>query len=171
MVFGSEVRHGEIIVTRRSIDCEALVQSAGDAIVAAGRDGSILLWNRAAERLFGYPAHEALGRSLDLIVPERFRSRHWEGYGEVMRSGRTRYGTQVLQVPAVDREGRPLSIAFTVTMLSTPDGTVQAIAAIIRDDTSRWQEERALRQRLAELEARCEEAAESCPDAAIALEE
>jgi hypothetical protein len=92
-------------------------------------------------------------------------------HGEVMRSGRTRYGTQVLQVPAVDREGRSLSIAFTVTMLREPDGTVQAIAAIIRDDTGRWQEERALRRRLAELEARREEAAESCPDAAIALED
>lgn len=150
------MRQDEVIVTRRSMDYEALVQSAGDAIVAAGRDGSILLWNRAAERLFGYSEQEALGRSLDLIVPERFRSRHWEGYGGVMRSGRTRYGTQVLQVPAVDREGRPLSIAFTVTLLRSPRGTVEAIAAIIRDDTSRWKEERALRQRIAELEARCE---------------
>lgn len=156
MLSGSDVRQDEVIVTRRSMDYEALVQSAGDAIVAAGRDGSILLWNRAAERLFGYSEQEALGRSLDLIVPERLRSRHWEGYGGVMRSGRTRYGTQVLQVPAVDREGRPLSIAFTVTLLRSPRGTVEAIAAIIRDDTSRWKEERALRQRIAELEARCE---------------
>jgi PAS domain S-box-containing protein len=139
------------------VDCEALIRAAGDAVVAAGTDGCILLWNRAAERIFGYTEQEALGRSLDLIVPERFRSRHWQGYREVMRTGRTRYGAEVLRVPAVHRDGRPLSIAFTVALLYSPDEKVQAIAAVIRDETSRWQAERALHQRLAELEAMCEQ--------------
>lgn len=135
------------------IDCEALLRAAGDAVVAAGTDGSILLWNHAAERIFGHAEQEALGHSLDLIVPERFRDRHWRGYQEVMRTGRTRYGAEVLRVPAVHRDGSPLSIAFTVTLLFSADEKVQAIAAIIRDETSRWNEERALRLRLAELEA------------------
>lgn len=73
-----------------------------------------------------------------------------------MRTGRTRYGAEVLRVPAVHKDGRPLSIAFTVTLLFAPDGKVQAIAAIIRDETRRWKDERALGQRLAELEAECE---------------
>jgi PAS domain S-box-containing protein len=136
------------------IDFKAFVQSAGDAIVAAGTDGAILLWNPAAERIFGYTEREALGHSLDLIIPERLRGRHWEGYRRVMETSETRYGTQVLRVPAVHKDGRRLSIAFTVTLLSSPSQEVQAIVAIIRDETSRWEEERALRQRLAELEAK-----------------
>jgi PAS domain S-box-containing protein len=136
------------------IDLEALIQTAGDAIVVGGPDGSILLWNRAAERIFGYAKEEALGRSLDLIIPERFRTRHWEGFRKVVRSGETRYGAEVLRVPAVGKDGRRLSIAFTVTLLFSPAQEVQAIAAIIRDETSRWEEERALRQRIAELEAK-----------------
>jgi PAS domain S-box-containing protein len=139
---------------RWPIDFEAIIQAAGDAIVAAGPDGSILLWNRAAERMFGYSEGEALGHSLDLIIPERFRDRHWEGYREVMRTGKTRYGTEVLRVPAVHRDGRRLSIAFTVALVYSPNEGIQAIAAIIRDETSRWEEERALRQRVAELEAK-----------------
>jgi PAS domain S-box-containing protein len=130
------------------------MQAAGDAIIAAGPDGSILLWNRAAERIFGYTEEEALGHSLDLIIPERLRARHWEGYKRVMQTGETRYGTQVLRVPAVRKDGRSLSVAFTVGLLSSPKQEVQAIVAIMRDETSRWEEERALRQRLAELEAK-----------------
>ena len=136
----------------RPFDFEAFIQSAGDAIVAAGTDGSILLWNRAAERIFGYTEAEALGHSLDLIIPERLRIRHWEGYRRVMQTGQTRYGAEVLRVPAVHKDGRRLSIAFTVGLLYSPTQEIQAIAAIIRDETSRWAEERALRQRLAELE-------------------
>lgn len=139
---------------RWPIDFEAIIQAAGDAIVAAGPDGSILLWNRAAERMFGYSEGEALGHSLDLIIPERFRDRHWEGYREVMRTGKTRYGTEVLRVPAVHKDGRRLSIAFTVALVYSLNQEIQAIAAIIRDETSRWEEERALRQRVAELETK-----------------
>lgn len=136
------------------IDFKALIQAAGDAIIAAGPDGSILLWNQAAERIFGYTEKEALGRSLDLIIPERLRVRHWEGYRRVMQTGETRYGTQVLRVPAAHKDGRRLSIAFTVGLLFSPNQKIQAIVAIIRDETSRWEEERALRQRIAELEAK-----------------
>ena len=136
------------------IDFKALIQAAGDAIIAAGPDGSILLWNQAAERIFGYTEKEALGRSLDLIIPDRLRVRHWEGYRRVMQTGETRYGTEVLRVPALHKDGRRLSIAFTVGLLFSPNQKIQAIVAIIRDETSRWEEERALRQRIAELEAK-----------------
>jgi len=138
----------------RQFDPEQFVMAAGDAIIAAGADGSIVVWNPAAERIFGYAASEALGRSLDLIIPERFRPRHWDGYRHVMQTGQTRYGTDVLRVPAVHKDGHTLSIAFTVALMSTPDRPGRVIAAIVRDETSRWNEERALRQRLAELEAK-----------------
>jgi len=142
-------------MTPQRLDCGALILAAGDAVIAAAPDGSILLWNPAAERLFGHTEEEALGGTLDLIVPERFRARHWEGYRRVMRTGVTQYGAQVLRVPAQHKDGRRISIAFTVALLfDEPAHQVGSIAAIVRDETERWQEERALRDRLAELEAR-----------------
>ena len=135
-----------------TIDFERLVQAAGDAIIAADPEGRIVSWNPAAERIFGFTAQEALGQTLDLIIPERFRARHWDGYKQVMRTGQTKYGTEVLRVPARHKDGRPLSIAFTVALLSRADGQTEAIAAIVRDDTSRWNEERSMRDRLRQLE-------------------
>jgi PAS domain S-box-containing protein len=133
-------------------DLEAFAQAAADAIIAAGADGKIVFWNPAATRIFGFAAEEALGQSLDLIIPERFRARHWEGYRQVMSTGETKYRSEVLRVPAQHRDGKTLSIAFTVTLLDGPDGD-RVIAAIVRDETARWNEERELRKRLAELEA------------------
>jgi PAS domain S-box-containing protein len=140
-------------MTRLPLDFEQLVRSAADAIVVANSEGSIVIWNPAAERIFGFSEAEAVGRSLDLIIPERLRERHWHGYRDVMQSGQTRYGADVLRVPAIHKDGRALSIAFTVTLLDSPDGS-RAIAAIMRDETTRWQEERNLRRRLAELEGK-----------------
>lgn len=131
----------------------AFAEAAGDAIVAADAQGAIIFWNAAAERIFGYAKGEALGRSLDLVIPERQRARHWDGYRRVMQTGRTRYGTDVLRVPALHKDGRRISIAFTVTLLPAAGGGGAAIAAIMRDETARWEEERALRQRIAELES------------------
>lgn len=132
----------------------ALVRELADAVIVADGDGTITFWNDAATRLFGWSSAEAVGRTLDLIIPERLRARHWEGYRNVMRTGETRYGTTLLEVPAVHRDGRPLSIAFTVTLLFRPgQPEPSAIAAVLRDDTERWQERRRLKQRVAELEA------------------
>jgi PAS domain S-box-containing protein len=132
------------------LDWAKFVEAAGDGIIAASADGKIIFWNPAAERIFGYAAEEAVGQSLDLIIPERFRERHWSGYRKVMRTGQTRYGSQVLRVPALHKNGTPLSIAFTVALLRSAEDT--AITAVVRDETQRWNEERELRRRLAELE-------------------
>ena len=136
-----------------SIDLNQLVEAVGDAIVVCDASGAITLWNPAAERMFGFSQAEAVGQSLDLIIPERQRQRHWDGYNKTMETGQTKYGHDVLRVPALHKEGRPLSIAFTVALLYSPEKTVSAIVAIIRDETVRWGEERTLRQRLKELEA------------------
>ena len=135
----------------QTFDLRAFVAAAADAIIAAGADGKILYWNDAATRIFGFTAAEALGQSLDLIIPERFRARHWNGYREVMATGKTKYQSDVLRVPAQHRDGRALSIAFTVSLLEPEDGE-RVIAAIVRDETARWNEERELKRRLAELE-------------------
>ena len=135
------------------LDLPAFVHAAGDAIIAAGADGRIIFWNPAATRIFGFSAVEALGRSLDLIIPERFRARHWEGYRQVMESGKSKYAADVLRVPATAKDGRALSIAFTVTLLDASEGD-RLIVAIVRDETTRWNEERELKRRLAELQQR-----------------
>ena len=125
----------------------------GDAVVIADVSGTITVWNAAAERLFGFTESEALGASLDIIIPERQRQRHWSGYQRTMHTGITRYGTSLLHVPALKRDGSTLSIAFTVALLPGEDGKPASIVAVIRDETARFNEERALRKRLAEAEA------------------
>lgn len=131
---------------------ERIIEQAADAIVVADHDGTITLWNPGAERLFGFSAADAVGQTLDLIIPERHRGRHWTGYKETMQTGTTQYGTRELRVPALRKDGKPLSIAFTVGLLKAADGRVEAIFAILRDDTERWNAEKALRQKVAELE-------------------
>jgi len=135
------------------IDLNALVGAIGDAVVVSDREGKVIVWNPAAERMFGFTEAEAMGQSMDMIIPERLRKRHWEGFDKSMETGTTRYGHDVLRVPAVDKAGRAMSIAFTVAMLFGPDGKVSAIASVIRDETSRFAEDRALRKRVIELEA------------------
>lgn len=125
-----------------------LVASLADALVISDAEGRITVWNSAAEALFGWSADEAVGQSLDLIIPERWRERHWAGYRRVMASGTTRYGTELLQTPALRRDGGPLSIAFTVTVVRSA-GQIVGIAAVVRDDTERRAELRRLRDALA----------------------
>ena len=136
------------------IDLAALVAAVGDAVMVCDADGAIVLWNPACERMFGHTEAEVMGKTMDMIIPERLRGRHWDGYHKTMATGVTKYGHDVLRVPAVDKQGRTLSIAFTVAMLYDATGKVSAIASIIRDETSRFSEERALKKRVAELEAR-----------------
>jgi len=134
-------------------DYQQLVEAIGDAVVVCDAAGAITVWNDAAVRMFGFTREDALGQSLDLIIPERQRQRHWDGYNKSMSTGETRYGNDVLRVPALHKEGRTLSIAFTVAMLFDDARKVTAIVAVIRDETVRWAEERQLRIRVAQLEA------------------
>ncbi len=126
----------------------ALVTALADAVVVADTTGTICFWNAAAERVFGWSADEALGASLDLIIPERQRSRHWDGYRRVMSTGETKYGSDLLHVPSLHADGQRHSIAFTVSLLKDADGTVAGIAAVVRDETQRWNDEQELRRQL-----------------------
>lgn len=131
---------------------KSLVDALADAVLIADRSGTIVYWNAAAERIFGWSAREAVGTSLDLIIPERLRARHWEGWEKVAESGVTKYGDRLLEVPALHRDGRDLSIAFTVSILTDPvDGAVTAMVAVVRDDTDRYRERRAARDELRRL--------------------
>ena len=143
------------MTTREAGSCglfRRIVEEMPEAVIFADREGLVRLWNRAAETMFGYSAHEALGESLDLIVPERFRERHWEGYRHVMATGATSYGQRLLAVPAMRKNGQRISIEFSIALLKDERGEVTGAAAVVRDVTARWQAERELRRRLAALE-------------------
>ena len=136
----------------QEIDFKELVFAVGDAIMASDASGAITLWNPACERMFGFTEAQALGKSLDIIIPQRQQQRHWDGYTKTMETGITKYGNDMLRVPAVHKDGRTLSIAFTVALLHSADGKVSAIVAVIRDESARFAEDRALKKRLTELE-------------------
>lgn len=135
------------------LDPAALLGALGDALVVSDVEGRVIVWNAGAERMFGWSADEALGQRMDMFIPERLRQRHWEGYDQSMQTGHTKYAHDVLRVPAVDKAGRAMSIAFTVFMLFGPDGRPSACGSVIRDETDRFAQDRALRKRIAELEA------------------
>ncbi|MBN9280155.1 MAG: PAS domain S-box protein [Hyphomicrobium sp.] len=130
---------------------EAILASAADAILATDREGTVNFWNPGAERLFGFSRKEAIGASLDLIIPERLRKRHWDGWLHVMQSGETRYGAgDVLAVPATTKDGRQISVEFTIILLQDADQQIVGMAAVLRDVTKRFEETRRLRRQLAE---------------------
>jgi PAS domain S-box-containing protein len=133
--------------------CRLIVAASPDAIIFADREGIIRLWNRGAEAMFGFPVTEALGQPLEMIIPENLRARHNEGYRRVIASGVTKYAQDLLAVPALRRDGSRISVEFTVTLVRGDEGEIGGIAAIIREVTARWQRDKALRERLAALEA------------------
>ena len=130
-----------------------IVESTPDGIVFADQGGIILLWNKGAERIFGYSPAEAVGQTLDIIVPEKMRERHWEGYFRVMKTGVTKYGKDLLSVPGIRKDGSRVSLEFSVALIRDEDGVLLGISAVIRDVTARWLKDREIRERLDALEA------------------
>ncbi|WP_236020283.1 PAS domain S-box protein [Sabulicella rubraurantiaca] len=129
----------------------ALLDTASDAIIVADEDGIIRFWNPGAERIFGIPASDALDQSLDLIIPEPQRARHWAGFQRVIETGESRYGSDgLLAVPAMRGDGSRISVEFTIVPLHGPNGRMEGMAAILRDVTRRFEEMRSLRRELAE---------------------
>jgi PAS domain S-box-containing protein len=131
-----------------------IVEGSSDAILFTDCEGVIRLWSGGAERIFGWTAAEAVGKSMELIIPERLRPRHWENWGRVMETGITRYATDTLAVPALRKDGAPLSIEFTIQLVRDESGTIVGPAAIIRDVTARFVREKELRAKVRELEAK-----------------
>ncbi len=130
-----------------------IVEDSSVAVIYGDAAGVIRLWNKGAEEIFGWTAEEALGRFMDLIIPEKHRTVHWEGYRRVMKTGLTKYGRTMLAVPALTKDGHRISIEFSVVLLKGPTGEVVGIAAFLQDITQRWERDKALLKRLAEAEA------------------
>ncbi|MEO3434567.1 PAS domain S-box protein [Inquilinus sp. CAU 1745] len=141
-------------VDRPSFLGEAVIRDIPDAVIYADRTGAIRFWNAGATRIFGFSEEEALGRSLDIIIPERLRRRHWDGYDRMMGTGKSRYGAdEILSVPAVTKSGETLSIQFTVAPVLAVDGGIEGIVSILRDATATFGELKRLRKIAARAKA------------------
>ena len=131
-----------------------MIDDAPDAILISDRNGIIRFWNSGAEHMFGHTAAEAMGQSLDLIIPENLRSRHWEGYWRVMETGETKYKTGLLSSPGVRKDGSRVSLEFSMVLLRDEAGTMAGCASIMRDVTERWKKEKELKERLTACETK-----------------
>ena len=132
--------------------CQTLVADAPDAIIYADAEGLVRYWNHGAERLFGFSKLDAIGQTLDIIIPASLRKRHWEGYTRTIQTGLTRYGDgDVLSVPALRKDGSRVSIEFTILPFHDRDKRICGIAAILRNVTKRYEEVKSLRAQLAAL--------------------
>jgi PAS domain S-box-containing protein len=116
----------------------AIVEQAPDAMIYADRSGSICIWNKAAEALFGYVAAEAVGRNLDLIIPERFRRAHWDGFNKALEAGKTRYAGRVLTTRSAHKSGAKLYIDMTFALVTDQAGLAVGALAVVRDCTERY---------------------------------
>lgn len=134
--------------------CNKIIEESNDAVMFSDKSGIIRLWNTGAERMFGYSAQEALGQSLDLIIPENLRQRHWDGYFRVMESGTSHYSIDLLSAPALKKGGTRISTEFSMALIKDATGKMLGVASIIRDVTARWQREKEMKERIRELEAR-----------------
>lgn len=129
----------------------AVLTTAADAIIATDHAGMITFWNPGATRIFGFSREEAMGQSLDIIIPENLRARHWDGYHKTMATGTSRYGeSDLLAVPGLRKDGTRISVEFTIVMLQDAQGKTSGTAAILRDVTKHFEETRRLRRQLAE---------------------
>jgi PAS domain S-box-containing protein len=127
----------------------AVVEGEAEAVIGCDPDGIIRFWNAGAARVFGFAAAEAIGQSLDIIIPERLRARHWDGWRHTMETGTSRYGGgDTLAVPALRKDGAQISVEFTIGMLRGAGGGIAGLVAVLRDVTPRFEELKALRRQV-----------------------
>jgi PAS domain S-box-containing protein len=129
-----------------------LVTMMPDAVIYADAAGVIRFWNAGATRIFGFSADEAMEKSLDIIIPESLRERHWTGFDATMSTGQSRYGAgDMLSVPAIRKDGKRISVEFTIVPFHGANGQMEGIAAVLRDVTPRFEELRNLRRQVEQL--------------------
>ena len=144
--------------------CHQIVENAQDGIIFADSSGVIQVWNSGAQSIFGYSSEEALGETLDLIIPDKHRKQHWEGYRKVMKTGISSYSQKLLAVPSLRKDGERISVEFSIVIVRDPESKHLGAAAIIRDVTLRWQEQRAVKKQFTMLKTKVEELLKSIDD-------
>jgi PAS domain S-box-containing protein len=124
--------------------CRGIVEQAHEAIIFIDCDGLIGLWNHGAETLFGYAADEVMGRSIDVIIPERLRQGHAEGFRRAVSAGKTRLGGRVMTTRATHKSGDKVYVDMSFGLVKEGEAVLGAFA-VARDCTARFQEEAARR--------------------------
>jgi PAS domain S-box-containing protein len=119
-----------------------ILDDVADALIYADRSGTITRWNRASTTLFGFTADEALGQSLDLIIPEHLREAHWKGFDAALESGTMKLAGRPTLTRAQHKDGRKLYIEMTFALVKDAGGAVLGSAAMARDVTERVMRER-----------------------------
>lgn len=132
---------------------EAIALQIPDAVIFADRDGVIRVWNRGAGSVFGFAANEVIGQTLDVIIPDRLRPAHWEGFRRAINDGGTRYGAQVRTTRSIHKDGRKLYVDLSFGLIIDAAGAVAGAVAVGRDSSERYLAEKALRAQIAALEA------------------
>ena len=131
-----------------------IVEQTTDAMIFADREGLIRIWNQGAESVFGFPAAEVLGKSLDVIIPEELRKKHWEGYNKAIETGKTRLGSRVLTTRSRHKDGSRLYVDLSFTVIVDDSGHAEGALAIGRNVTERYLADKALGKHAAGLENR-----------------
>jgi PAS domain S-box-containing protein len=132
--------------------CDRIVGQMPEAVILADGDGRIRLWNRGAEVIFGHRASEVVGESLDIIIPEDLRQRHWEGYRRAVSAGHTQLGPRALPTKAIRKDGTTIYVELSFAILLDDTGVSIGALGVGRDITERYRQQKAMRKRLAELE-------------------
>ena len=127
--------------TPSSLDT-SILDDVADALIYADRSGTIMRWNRASTAVFGFSAEEALGQSLDLIIPEHLRAAHWKGFDAALESGTMKLAGRPTLTRAQHKDGRKLYIEMTFALVKDAGGAVLGSVAMARDVTERVMRER-----------------------------
>ena len=133
---------------------QAILEASPEAIIFSDREGIIRVWNRGAEIALGFSATEAIGQSLNIIIPEPFRKAHWDGYHMAIARGTTKHSGSSMITRAVRKDGQQIYIDVSFSIVKNAAGEVIGSGAIARDATERFMQDKAMRKQLAELMAK-----------------
>lgn len=126
---------------------ERLVQQAPDGVIFADPTGTIRVWNPVAERIFGFMAEDAVGATLDIIIPERLRKAHWRGFNEALANRRTKHEGKALPTKAIRADGEQIYVELAFAVILDADGNAVGSSAHARDITERYKKEREERRK------------------------
>lgn len=124
-----------------------------EAVIFCDLEGVVRVWNGGAEKVFGWTAEEAIGQSLDMIIPERMRKAHWDGFNQAIARGGVKPGRTSMITRSLHKTEESIYIDMSFEMVRNEAGDMLGSLAVVRDATKRFTEEKALRKQLAELTA------------------
>ncbi|MFB1010207.1 MAG: PAS domain S-box protein [Thiopseudomonas sp.] len=123
-----------------------IIEQSSDALIYSATDGTIQRWNAASEQLFGFSKADAMGQSLDIIIPEHLREAHWRGFDAAVASGQLKLSGKPTLTRALHRDGHKIYVEMTFALVKNEAGEVQGSVSMARDVTERIEKEKAARK-------------------------